>query len=192
MSGSEGLDAVEAALPATPGGRRIGLHHAIDVVLVHLLGDATVERLADRGRRNRGEAVSRVGIAATAQMRDLAHESGTARVHALTEALQVRDDGIRSDVQLTKYVRRVAVDVRRAAKHRQPNAAPRLLLMVALIGPLRYASNLEPGRVTRAHDAVAELDMADCQGPQERILGGDGGIGVVHRCLLDPARRRGA
>ena len=170
------LDAVEAALLAAQGGSGIGLDHAIDVVLVHLLGDTAMQRLADRRRRDRRQPVSGIGVSAPAEMRDLAHEAGAERVHAGAEPLQVRNDVVAADVELAEDVRRIAVHVGGAAEHRQGDAAARLLLVIALIGLLRHAIDLEPAGMAGAHDAVAEPHMLDRQRLQQRVFGYDRGI----------------
>ena len=86
MAAGQHLDAVEPALRQR-GRRAVSLDHAGDVVLVHLLGKAAVQRLADRRRRDGRQPVRGIGLAAPAQMRDLAHERGAMGVDALGETV---------------------------------------------------------------------------------------------------------
>ena|ERR1700716_2977082 len=105
MPRREGFDAVQPALLAAQGGARIGLHHPVDVMLVHLLGNAAVQRLAYWRRADSGEPITRVGVTATTKMGDLTHQRRAELVHTDAEALKMRDDLITANVELAKNVR---------------------------------------------------------------------------------------
>ena len=164
------LDAVEASLLAAARRLAVGLDHARDVVLVHLLGKAAVERLAHGRGCDRRQPIGRVGLAAPAEMGDLAHQGRTVPVYALGELLQVGNDGVHADVELAEDIGRVGRHVRGAAEHRERDAAFRLLLVVELIALLRHAAFLEPAGVARAHQPVLEHERFDRERSEEGVL----------------------
>ena len=169
----QGLDAVESAFPA-PGGRPgVVLHDPSDIVLVHLLRERPVQRLAQRGRTDRSEARPRVGLAATADMGDLAHQKGPACVDTLREPLEVLDDALVVQVDLGKVPLRIRRDVRRAAEHGERDPALRLRLVVPLVAVGGHPALGEAARVARAHDAVPEREVLQAERLKERIAGGE-------------------
>ena len=48
MGAGEGFHPVESALLAAQRGHRVGIDHTLDVVLIHLPGERTMQRLANR------------------------------------------------------------------------------------------------------------------------------------------------
>ena len=170
MAGRERLDSVDPTFLAAPRRRTIGLHHPADVVLVHLFGDAAVERLAQGGRRDGGQPVAGIGIAAPAEMADLAHQRSALPMHALGELLEVRNNRVRADIELAKDVRRIPVDVGRAAEHGKSEPALGLFQVIALIGLLRRAADFQAAGVAGAHDAITQRQMLDRQRLQQRIF----------------------
>src|SRR6516165_9115005 len=117
MAAGERLYPVEAALLAALGRSTIGLNDASDVVLVHLLGERTVQGFADRRWRDCRQPVRRVRLAAAAKVRDLAHQRGAVLVYAVGELLQPGNDIVDADVQLPEDIGAVGGDIGRAADH---------------------------------------------------------------------------
>ncbi len=169
MAAGERLDAVETTFLAAFGGGAVGLDHAGDVVLVHLLREAAVQRFADRRRRDRRQPVRGVGLAAPPQVRDLAHDRGAVRVHALGELLQMRDHLVDADVQLPEDVGAVRRDVRRAAEHGERQTALRLFSVIELIALGRHAVLFETAGMARAHDSIAQRQVPDRQRHQQWV-----------------------
>ena len=155
-------------------------------MLVHLLRNAAVKRLAYWRRADRGEPIARVGITATTKMADLTHQCCAELVHTDAEALKMRDDLISANVELAKNVRRVAIDIRRATEHRQRQPTTCLFFMIALISFLRHAADLQPTGMAGAHDAIAKHQLLDRQRLQQWILGQDVRSSTIHSGLSLP------
>ena len=69
--------------------------------------------------------------------------------------------------------------------------AKRLLLVIALIGLLRHAADLQPAGMAGAHDAIAKRQLLDRQRLQQWIPGRDVRSSAIHLALLaDPQSRR--
>ena len=82
VGAGEGLDAVETALLAARGSFSEVGHDTRDVVLIHLLGEGSVQGLA-HGRWSDGcERRPRIGLAPPADMAHLAHQGSTVGVDA--------------------------------------------------------------------------------------------------------------
>ena len=169
VSASKHLDAVEPAVAAATGRRPIGFHYATDVVLVHFLREAAMQRLANRRRCDGWQPMRRVRLTAPAEMRDLHHQGSAMRMDALGEALQIRNDGVGTDIQLTENIGRIDIHIGRAAEHRQRDAALGLLLMIELVGFGWQAADFKPAGVTRAHDPIFEYERFDLQWLQKWI-----------------------
>ena len=170
MPAGEHLDAVETAVAAAPGRRPIGLHHAADVVLVHLLREAAMQGLADRRRADGRQPMRRIGFAATAEMRDLHIRAAPC---AWTRSEKRCRCGMMASVPT--FSCRKMLGESRSTLDEPPNivsAMPplRLLLMIELVGLGRHASGLEPAGVARAHDAVLENERLDLKRLEQRIL----------------------
>ena len=178
VTGRERLDSVEATLPAAAGGGGVGVHHALDVVIVHLARDGAVQRLANGGRPDGRQPVLGVGVGPPPEVGDLAHECRPLAVHRLGEALQVGDDRVGADIELAEDVGAVAVDVGRPAEHGQRDAAARLFHMVGAVGLRGHPSLFQAAGVAGAHDAVAEDRLLDGQRLQKRVLR-RGRVGLV-------------
>ena len=164
------LDAVQAALAATPGGGAVRAHDAADVVVLHRLGERAMGGLAHaRGGEHR-QPVGPVPVGAPAEMRDLAHHRGAVRVHGPRERLEIGDDALVEQMQVAERRRRVGGDHGRAADHGERDAALGLLLVVQAIAPPR-AAILGVGRlVARAHDAVAQLQVLEPERLQQGLI----------------------
>ena len=80
---AERLYAVKPTLLAAPGGLSIGCDHTGDIVVVHFLREAPVERLAYGRRSDRRQPVTSIRLATPAEMGDLAHDGRTMLVHPL-------------------------------------------------------------------------------------------------------------
>ena len=170
MPAAKHLDAVEPALATALGCRAVRLHHACDVVLVHLLRKAAVQRLADGGGADRRQPVRGIGLTAAAQMRNLAHERRPMGVDALRELLEVWNNLVDADVELPENVRRVGRDVRGAPEHRERDPALGLLLVIELVALLRKTVDLQPGRMARAHNPIFQYQILDLKGLQQGVL----------------------
>ena len=112
MAAGKRLDAVEPALLAALRGIAIGADDPGDVVLVHLLGERAMGRLADHRRADRRQPIVGIGVPAAAEMGDLAHDRRAVTVDALGELLEIRDDRVGADVELAEDVWTVRRDVR--------------------------------------------------------------------------------
>lgn len=113
MARGKRFDAVEPAILAPPRRARIGVDDAVDVVLVHFLRNAAMERFPHGGRGDGGEPFVGVRVPPAAQMRDLAHRPRAVIVDSFAEALQVRDYRVGADIELAKDVGGIHVDIGR-------------------------------------------------------------------------------
>ena len=104
MPSRQHLDAVETALLAAQSRRTIGAGDAPDVMIVHLLGEAAMQRLTDRRGRDGRQPVRGIGLPAPAEMRDLTHQRGAVRVNALREPRQMGNDLVDADIELPKDI----------------------------------------------------------------------------------------
>jgi hypothetical protein len=100
----------------------------------------------------------------------------------------MRDDLITANVELAKNVRRVPIDIRRAAEHGERQPTTCLFLVIALIGFLRHAADLQPTGMAGAHDAIAKRQLLYLQRLQQWILGQDVRASAIHLALLSFAR----
>ncbi len=169
MAAGHRLDTVEPTFSRPP--RRLAelTHDARDIVAVHLMGEVAVIVLAGMGGTERGEPRTDGGIRATPDMRDLAHERRTVAMDALGEGAEQRDDRIVRYVELRAAPARIGRDAGRAAEHRQRKPAPRLFLMIMLIGFQRMSALIKRGLVAGAHYPVAQGEPAKLQRQQQRI-----------------------
>ena len=127
------LDAVQAALAATPCGGPVRAHDATDVVVLHGLGERAMGGLAHaRGGEHR-QPVGPVPVGAPAEVGDLAHHRGAVRVHGPRERLEIGDDALVEQMQVAERRRRVGSDDGRAADHGERDAALGLLLVVQAV-----------------------------------------------------------
>ena len=104
-----------------------------------------------------------VRLAASAKVRDLAHDGRTVFVNTLRELLQIGNNFVVADVKLLEDRGRIRRDIRRAAEHCQADPAFGLFFMVALIALFRHAAFFEPAGVARAHESIAERHVTDGQ-----------------------------
>ena len=164
MGGRDHFAAVEPALLAALARIGEGLQDPAEVPVLHLLGIGAMERLA-RGRgRDQRQPVPAVPGAAPAHMGDLAEDRRAVPVDPLGEGMQIGKDPVVADVDLVEGQRRVRRDRRRAAEHGQRQAALGLFLVIELVALSRHAVLGEAGRMGRAHDPVAELQMLQPKG----------------------------
>ena len=169
MAAGERLDAVQAALLAAQSGGADGRDDARDVVLVHLAGERTVQCFAARRRGYHRQPVVGVSVAAPAEMGDLAHQRRAVAVHALGKLLQIGDARVVADIELPEGIGAVRRDVRRAAEHRERDAALRFLLVVALVACRRHAAVEQAAGMARAHDPVLERQMLEPERPKQGV-----------------------
>ena len=186
MSARNGLHTIEPALLAAI--RRLGIvaNNAIDIAAIHLPRDIPMPRLADRRRPHRWQPVPRKRIGPPAKMRNLTHDAGAMPVDQARELLQIRDHRIAGHIHLPAAPARIRRHHRRPAKHRQPDAALRLLLVITLILLRRHAPGIMRRGMRRAHHPITECHMLDPQRPQQRIVGAGGRRrgGIVRGRLL--------
>ena len=91
-------DSLRQAHPPCSAGRPVHrLDHTGDIVVVHFLREASVERLAHRRGSDRRQPAG-VRFTAPAEMRNLAHDRSAVLVNPLGEFLQVRDHVIIADI----------------------------------------------------------------------------------------------
>ena len=100
MGTGEGLDAVETAFLAPR--RSLGEvgHDTCDVVLVHLLGEGPVQRLAHGRRADGCQCSPRIRLAAPTHVAHLAHQCGAVGVDAPRKLLEMLDDALVVQVDL--------------------------------------------------------------------------------------------
>ena len=174
-AGEESLSVMDAANFVTlllvaaelflPGG-----HDPADVVIVHLFGEAAMQRLAHPRRCHHRHPLLNVGRAAPPQVGDLTHEGAVVGVDALRELLEVRDDRVVAHVELPEHRRRIGSDIGRTPEHREGQTPAGFLLVVPLIPLLRLTVDAVGDRVTRTHDAVLESQMLELEGTKEWII----------------------
>ena len=92
MGAGQGLDPVQPAFPAPRGGTGVVGDDLRDVVLVHLARERPVRGLAHGRRPDGRQPGSGVGLAAAANVRDLAHQASAVGVHSPREPPEVLDD----------------------------------------------------------------------------------------------------
>ena len=174
------LDAVEAAFLAAPRGLAKGFYDAAEVPVLHLLWKRTVGMLARRRGRDQGQPVGGVPAVAPAHVGDLAHGRGAVAVHPLRELLEIGNHRIVVDRDLTEVAsRRFRRHRRRAAEDGQADAALCLLGVVELVALGRHAVLRVPRRMGRRHDPVADRQVLDGEGLEERVVLGHGVLPVV-------------
>ncbi len=163
------LDAVEAGrLHALGGGGVVG-DDAVDVPVLRRLREGAVGRLAHRRGREDGQPVGRVPARAPAEVGELDHHRRAGLVAVVGEALQPGDDRVVIGVQVAEGGRAVRRDQRRAGRHGQRDAALRPLEMVEPVAVLRHPVLGIGGLVRRDHQPVAERQVLQAIGLQQRI-----------------------
>ena len=169
VGASQGLDAVEPAFLAS--GSRSGVvgDDPLDVVLVHLLRECPMQRLAQRGRPDRHKARPSVGLAAPPHVADLAHEVGAAGMDAVGEPLEMLDDVLVVQVDLREVPLRIGRDVRRAAEHRERDPPLGLRLVVSLVALRGHPALSEAACMAGAHDAVSESEVLQSERLKQRV-----------------------
>ena len=165
------LDAVEAGRLHALGRARIVGDDALDVPVFHRLGEGAVRRLAHRRGRENGQPVGLVPPGAAAQMGDLDHHLAVVFVALVGEFAKPRDDLVTIGVKVAEGGGTVPADDRRACRHRQRDAALRLLGMIEPVAFLRQAvlgvSRLVAGR----HQPVLQGQVLQPVGLEKRVPG---------------------
>ena len=180
------LAAVEPGRLHPRGGRRVVGDDALDVPLLDRLGEAAVRGLADRRRRQHRQPVGLVPGGAPAEVGELDHHRRPVLVALVGELPHPGDDLVLVGQEVAEDRRRIRRDHRRARGHGERDAALRPLDMVEPVAVLGHAV-LGIGRlVAGRHDAVAQAQVLELVGLQQRIPG------LGHRLALPfrPAARR--
>jgi hypothetical protein len=150
--------AIQTAFLAPQRGFAISLDDTMDIVMIHYFGKSAVNLAAARGR-NRWQPVPGSCIGPAPQMSDLAHERTIVLMNALSELLEVRDDGIVREIDNAGGGGRVPGHGGRAAEHGQGDATPGFFFVVELVALLRSTIDRIQHRVTGTHDPVLERQM---------------------------------
>ncbi len=163
------LDAVEAAFLAAQRRRAIGLHHTANVVVLHLLGEGAVRRLAHHRRGNDRQPVVLVPVGAPAKMGDLAHHGAAMAVAAVRQGLKPRNDGVVPDMEITEGIGRIDRHHRRPADHGERDPALGLFLVVETVALLGQAILGIKRLVAGRHDPVLERQVFQLKRLQQGI-----------------------
>jgi hypothetical protein len=107
--------------------------------------------------------------AAATHVGQLAHDGRTVGVYAPGQLLEVGDDRLVPDVELTESRRRIDGDVRGSSDHGQREATFRLLLVVELVSQFRESAFGVRRLVARADDAIAQAEVLELKRRQQRI-----------------------
>src|SRR5690606_17785771 len=111
------------------GRAAIGLDRALDVPVLHLLGESAMERLVQARWPHGPEPVPIVPADLPADMGDLAHQRRAVAVYARREILEMRNDGVVAEIELAHIAGRIDGDRGRAAEDGQADAALGLFFM---------------------------------------------------------------
>jgi hypothetical protein len=168
--------------------RRVVGDDAVDVPVLDRLRKRPMGRLADRGGRQHRQPVRLVPGGAPAEMGDLDHHRRTMRVALVGQAAQPGHDLVLVDEQVAEHRRAVRRHHGRARRHGQRRAALRLFDVIQAIAVLRHAVLAVERLVRRAHDPVAQGQVLQPEGTQQRVGGLHAGAFLRWRDWTPPVR----
>ncbi len=163
------LQAVEAGRLAALGRHRVLAHDARDVPILGGFGKGAMRGLADRARRHHRQPVALAPGGAAAQVRDLDHHGGAVLVDGVGELAEPRHDLVLVECDVAEGLRTVRRHHRGAPEHGERDPALRLLGVVEPVALLGQAILGVGGLVRRRHQAIAQPEMLQLIGLQERI-----------------------
>ncbi|CAB4886887.1 unannotated protein [freshwater metagenome] len=165
------LEAVHAAgLHALGGGRVVG-DDALNIPVLGLFGEGAMCGFAScRGRHHR-QPVGLVPTGAPAEVADLDHRRTVVLVDRVGELAQPRHDGVVVGVQVAERCGAVGRHQGRPRRHGQRHATFGFLVVVEAVPLLGHAVLGVRRFVGGGHDAVAEPEVLQLVGAQQRVVG---------------------
>ncbi len=107
MRSRNALDPIQIAFLASDRSSGVIRDDPRDIMRVNLLGDTSVQRLADHRRRERRQHRALIELTPSTQMGNLAHDPRPLSMDTLRELLKVRNDLVDADIELRHHRRRV-------------------------------------------------------------------------------------